>query len=101
VSCQNERSQHRNRNTAMKILKSKLYELELEKKRQQLANIENSKSDIAWGSQIRSYVLHPYQLAKDHRTKREIGDVNSVLDGNIDAFITEYLQQQKGLVRSS
>ncbi|HEV8129841.1 MAG TPA: peptide chain release factor 2 [Acidobacteriota bacterium] len=97
VSCQNERSQHRNRDMAMKILKSKLYELELEKKRQELARIEDSKSDIGWGSQIRSYVLHPYRLAKDHRTKKEVGDVDSVLDGKIDAFIIEFLQLQKGL----
>ncbi|MBI2821469.1 MAG: peptide chain release factor 2 [Acidobacteria bacterium] len=101
VSCQNERSQHRNREMAMKVLKSKLYELELEKKRQQLARIEDAKSDIAWGSQIRSYVLHPYRLAKDHRTKKEIGDVDSVLDGRIDPFITEFLQQQKGLKREA
>lgn len=101
ASCQNERSQHRNREMAMKVLKSKLYELELEKKRQKLARIEESKSDISWGSQIRSYVLHPYRMAKDHRTKKEVGDVDSVLDGNIDPFITEYLQQQRSLVRES
>ncbi len=101
VSCQNERSQHRNRDMAMKVLKSKLYELELEKKRQELARIEDSKADIGWGSQIRSYVLHPYRLAKDHRTKKEVGDVDSVLDGKIDPFIIEYLQQQKALARQS
>ena len=101
VSCQNERSQHRNRDTAMKILRSKLYELELEKKRQELARIEDAKSDIGWGSQIRSYVLHPYRLAKDHRTKKEVGDVDRVLDGNLDPFITEYLQQQNRLLREA
>jgi peptide chain release factor 2 len=101
VSCQNERSQHRNRDMAMKILKSKLYELELEKKRQELARIEDSKSDIGWGSQIRSYVLHPYRLAKDHRTKKEVGDVDRVLNGKIDPFIIEYLQQQKAPIRES
>ena len=101
VACQNERSQHRNRDTAMKVLKSKLYELELEKKRQELSRIEDAKSDISWGSQIRSYVLHPYRLAKDHRTKKEVGDVDSVLDGKLDPFITEYLQQQKGFSKTS
>lgn len=100
VACQNERSQHRNRDTAMKVLKSKLYELELEKKRRELSRIEDSKSDISWGSQIRSYVLHPYRLAKDHRTKKEVGDVDGVLNGNLDPFITEYLQQQKGLSKA-
>lgn len=101
VSCQNERSQHRNRDMAMKILRSKLYELELEKQRQELARIEDAKSDIGWGNQIRSYVLHPYRLAKDHRTKREVGDVDRVLDGYIDPFIAEYLQQQNQLRRKS
>ncbi len=96
VQCQNERSQHRNKNTAMKILKSRLYELELEKKRKELNEMEASKADISWGSQIRSYVLQPYQMVKDHRTKFEVGDVQSVLDGRIDSFITAYLQQKSG-----
>ena len=96
VQCQNERSQHRNKNTAMKILKSRLYELELEKKRKELNEMEASKADISWGSQIRSYVLQPYQMVKDHRTKFEVGDVQSVLDGKIDPFITAYLQQKSG-----
>ena len=96
VQCQNERSQHRNKSTAMKILKSRLYELELEKKRKELNKMEASKADISWGSQIRSYVLQPYQMVKDHRTKFEVGDVQSVLDGKIDPFITAYLQQKSG-----
>ncbi|MEE8160040.1 MAG: peptide chain release factor 2 [Acidobacteriota bacterium] len=96
VQCQNERSQHRNKNTAMKILKSRLYEQELERKRKELKKVEASKADISWGSQIRSYVLQPYQMVKDHRTKFEVGDVQSVLDGRIDSFITAYLQQKSG-----
>lgn len=94
VQCQNERSQHRNRDTAMKILRSKLYELEMQKRRQQLQEIEDQKADIAWGNQIRSYVLHPYRLVKDHRTKLEKGDVDAVLDGEIDEFIGAYLRQK-------
>lgn len=94
VQCQNERSQHRNRDTAMKILKAKLYEKELEKKRAELERIEDGKADIAWGSQIRSYVLHPYRMAKDHRTKLEIGDVDRVLDGDLDPLVSEYLQSR-------
>lgn len=96
VQCQNERSQHRNKNTAMKILRSRLYELELEKKKEELHEIEASKADISWGSQIRSYVLQPYQMVKDHRTKFEVGDVQSVLDGGIDSFINAYLQKKSG-----
>ncbi len=92
VACQNERSQHRNKDMAMKILKSKLYELRMEEKRKELNEVEDSKADIAWGSQIRSYVLHPYRLAKDHRTKFEVGDVDSVLDGYLDPFITQFLK---------
>ena len=94
VQCQNERSQHRNKTTAMKILKSRLYELEMEKKRKELDQLEDSKAEIAWGSQIRSYVLHPYRLVKDHRTKVEIGDVDSVLNGQLDSFINEYLKRK-------
>lgn len=97
VQCQNERSQHRNKNTAMKILKSRLYELELEKKKEELHEMEASKADISWGSQIRSYVLQPYQMVKDHRTKFEVGDVQSVLDGGIDSFINAYLQKKSGV----
>jgi len=94
VQCQNERSQHRNKDMAMKILMSKLWELQQEEKRKELNEIEENKADIAWGSQIRSYVLHPYRLAKDHRTKLEVGDVDSVLDGALEAFITTYLKQK-------
>ena len=94
VQCQNERSQHRNKATAMKILKSRLFELEMEKKRKELEQLEDSKAEIAWGSQIRSYVLHPYRLVKDHRTKVEIGDVDSVLNGQLDSFINEYLKKK-------
>jgi len=94
VQCQNERSQHRNKATAMKILKSRLFELEMEKKRKALDQLEDSKAEIAWGSQIRSYVLHPYRLVKDHRTKVEIGDVDSVLNGQLDSFINEYLKKK-------
>ncbi len=101
VQCQNERSQHRNREVAMKILRSKLYELELEKRRAELQGIEDQKADIAWGSQIRSYVLHPYRLVKDHRTKEERGDVDGVLDGDLDKFITAYLKQKSRLKQQS
>jgi len=94
VQCQNERSQHRNKATAMKILKSRLFELEMEKKRKALDQLEDSKAEIAWGSQIRSYVLHPYRLVKDHRTKVEIGDVDSVLNGQLDSFINEFLKKR-------
>jgi peptide chain release factor 2 len=95
VQCQNERSQHKNRSTAMKILRSRLYELELEKKRAESKAIEDAKMDIAWGSQIRSYVLHPYRLAKDHRTKYEVGDVDRVLDGDLDPFIKAFLVSRR------
>jgi peptide chain release factor 2 len=91
AQCQNERSQHRNREMAMKILRSKLYELELERKRAETERLEASKADIDFGSQVRSYVLHPYRLIKDHRTKLEIGDTDRVLDGDIDPFIKSYL----------
>ncbi len=91
VQCQNERSQHKNRSVAMKILRSRLYEAELEKKRMESRAIEDSKLDIAWGSQIRSYVLHPYRLVKDHRTKQEVGDADRVLNGDINSFIKSYL----------
>lgn len=100
VSCQNERSQHKNRERAFKMLRSKIYEYELEKKKAESKKIEDSKLDIDFGSQIRSYVLHPYQMVKDHRTKFEVGDVNRVLDGDINGFIRAYLlmrrAEQKG-----
>ena len=94
VSCQNERSQIRNREMARKILRARIYELELEKKRKELQAVEDSKLDIAWGSQIRSYVLHPYRLVKDHRTKYETSNADRVLDGEIDDFIYQYLVQR-------
>ena len=95
VQCQNERSQHKNREMAMKILRSRLYELELEKRRARADKLDESKLDISFGSQIRSYVLQPYQLVKDHRTKFEVGDVGRVLDGDIDPFIRTYLLARK------
>jgi peptide chain release factor 2 len=91
VACQNERSQHKNRERAMKMLRSKLYEYELEKKRAISKKLEDSKLDIDFGSQIRSYVLHPYRLIKDHRTKLEVGDVDRVLDGDLRPFIRAFL----------
>jgi len=87
ASCQNERSQIRNRDVAMKILKARLYELEKQKRRDKLDKVEAAKKDIAFGSQIRSYVIHPYRMVKDHRTKRETGNVDRVLDGDIDHFM--------------
>jgi len=87
ASCQNERSQIRNRDVAMKILKARLYELEMQKRRDKLEAVEAGKKDIAFGSQIRSYVIHPYRMVKDHRTKHETGNVDRVLDGDIDDFI--------------
>lgn len=91
VTCQNERSQHKNRDVAFKILRSKLYELELEKRREESQKLEDAKMEIGFGSQIRSYILHPYRLVKDHRTKFEMGDADRVLDGDIDKFIKAYL----------
>lgn len=95
VSCQNERSQHKNRERAMSMLRSKLYEYELEKKRAETKKIEDSKLDIDFGSQIRSYVLQPYRLIKDHRTKVEVGDVDRVIDGDLQPFITAYLRARR------
>ena len=95
VSCQNERSQHKNRDRAMKILRSKLYEYELEKKRAETKKLEDSKLDIDFGSQIRSYVLAPYQLVKDHRSKVEVGDPTRVLDGDLTPFIRGYLLMRR------
>jgi peptide chain release factor 2 len=94
VSCQNERSQHKNRASAMKVLKSRLYDLRLKEQQATLDRIGGEKKDIAFGSQIRSYVLHPYQMVKDHRTKFQVGNVNSVLDGDLDDFIKTYLMQK-------
>lgn len=95
VSCQNERSQHKNRERAFKMLRSKLYEHELEKKRVETRKLEDSKLDIDFGSQIRSYVLHPYRLIKDHRTKLEFGDVDRVLEGDLNEFIHAYLVMRR------
>jgi peptide chain release factor 2 len=91
VSCQNERSQHRNRDAAMKVLKARLFDLKMREQQAKLEQLGGEKKDIAFGSQIRSYVLHPYQMIKDHRTKYEVGDVNRVLDGDLDEFIKAYL----------
>jgi peptide chain release factor 2 len=94
VSCQNERSQHRNRDAAMRVLKSRLYDLRLKEQQAKLDQLGGEKKDIAFGSQIRSYVLHPYQMVKDHRTKFHVGDVNRVLDGDLDEFINAYLMKK-------
>jgi peptide chain release factor 2 len=91
VQCQNERSQHKNKGTATAILKSRLYELEKKKQEDKLNALNKEKKDIAWGSQIRSYILHPYKLIKDHRTKYEEHNAEAVLDGDIDTFIKSYL----------
>ncbi len=91
VACQNERSQHMNRATAMKMLKARLYEAELKEREKEMDKLHAVKKQIAWGSQIRSYILQPYQLVKDHRTDLEIGNVNAVLDGDITRFIEAYL----------
>ncbi len=96
ASCQNERSQHKNRERAMSMLRSKLYEYEMEKKREATRKIEDSKLDIDFGSQIRSYVLQPYRMIKDHRTKVEVGDVDRVLDGDLEPFIRAYLRMRRG-----
>ena len=95
VQCQQEKSQHRNRDLAMKVLKSRLYQLEKQKQQEKMQEIHDSKDDIAWGSQIRSYVLHPYQMVKDHRTNLEVGNVNSVLDGGLDPFIESMLLKEQ------
>lgn len=95
VTCQKERSQIKNRETAMKILKSRLFEVELEKREKEMEGIKGEESKIEWGSQIRSYVFQPYKLVKDHRTKAEEGNVDKVMDGNIDMFINEYLKYYK------
>ena len=92
VQCQNERSQHKNRAQAMKYLKAKLYMLEQQKRDSELAKLYSDKGQIAWGNQIRSYVLQPYQLVKDHRTDYQTGNVDAVLDGELDDFIESYLQ---------
>ena len=95
VTCQNERSQLKNKETAMKILKAKLFELEMEKREKEISDIKGAESKIEWGSQIRSYVFQPYKMVKDHRTKAEEGNVEKVMDGNIDLFINEFLNFNK------
>ncbi|MFZ5518822.1 MAG: peptide chain release factor 2 [Candidatus Zhuqueibacterota bacterium] len=92
VQCQSERSQHMNRENAMKILLSRLYQKQREEEEKKLAELEKTKKEIAWGSQIRSYVFHPYNLVKDHRTKEETSNIQDVMDGNLDAFIQAYLK---------
>ncbi len=94
VTCQNERSQIKNREQAMKMLRSKLYERKLQEQQQELDEIRGEQSDIAWGSQIRSYVFHPYSMVKDHRTSVETGNVGAVMDGDINLFIDGYLRSQ-------
>jgi peptide chain release factor 2 len=101
AGCQNERSQHKNKDRAMSMLRSKLYEFELEKKREITRKIEDSKLDIDFGSQIRSYVLQPYRLIKDHRTKTEVGDVDKVIDGDLQPFIGAYLRMRRGEKQAS
>ncbi|MFZ5874988.1 MAG: peptide chain release factor 2 [Nitrospirota bacterium] len=94
TQCQNERSQHQNKEVAMKVLRAELYALEQQKKEEEMAKLTGEKKDIAWGSQIRSYVFQPYQMVKDHRTGKEVGQVSAVMDGEIDPFIEAYLMQR-------
>ena len=94
VTSQNERSQHKNRASAMKVLRSRLFDLKMKEQQAKLEQLGGEKKEIAFGSQIRSYVLHPYQMVKDHRTKEEVGDINRVLDGDIDVFIKTYLMRK-------
>jgi peptide chain release factor 2 len=94
VQCQNERSQHKNKAQAMKVLKARLYQYEIQKEKEAAQELENQKMDIGWGSQIRSYVFHPYNLVKDHRTKHESSNVQAVMDGDIDPFIRAWLVSQ-------
>ena len=91
VQCQNERSQHKNKATAMKILKARLYEAQLKEKNQKMEELHAGKKEIAWGSQIRSYIMHPYRMVKDHRTEIDVGNVDAVMDGDINQFIQAYL----------
>lgn len=95
VQCQNERSQHKNKDTAMKMLMAKLIELKELEQKEKIEDIQGKYSQITWGSQIRSYVFQPYKLVKDHRTNAEVGNVDSVMDGNLDLFINEYLKSNK------
>ena len=94
VSCQNERSQHRNRDSAMQVLKARLFDLKMKEQQAKLSQISGTKKEIAFGSQIRSYVLHPYQMVKDHRTRDHVGDVSRILDGDLDPFIKGFLMRK-------
>lgn len=94
VACQSERSQIKNRERAMKVLKARLYEREIEERERKLAEIQGEQKEIGWGSQIRSYVFHPYSMVKDHRTNIEVGNIQAVMDGEIDTFIDGYLRLQ-------
>lgn len=96
VSCQNERSQHKNRDTAMKMLKAKLFELAEAEQAEKIADIQGKQMEIAWGSQIRSYVFHPYNMVKDHRTNFEVGNIGAVMDGELEGFINAYLADRLG-----
>jgi len=91
VQCQNERSQHRNRDMAMKVLRSRLYDRMLREKQEKIEALQDGKKEIAWGNQIRSYVFQPYHMVKDHRTKKEVGDVDRVMNGDLDPFVKAYL----------
>ncbi len=95
VSCQNERSQHQNKLSAMKVLKARLYKIESEKKLEKISELSSSKKEIGWGSQIRSYVMHPYRMVKDHRTGFESSDVEAVLDGKLEDFVRNYLTSEE------
>ncbi len=95
TQCQNERSQHMNRETAMKVLKARLYELEVQQQEKEVEKLHSEKKQISWGSQIRSYVMQPYRMVKDHRTNMDVGNVDAVLDGDLDGFIREYLINKK------
>ena len=94
AQCQNERSQHKNKAMAMKVLKARLYEHQVQEQEKKMEELHSTKKQIAWGSQIRSYIMQPYRMVKDHRTNREVGNVEAVLDGDIDGFIKEYLISQ-------
>jgi peptide chain release factor 2 len=96
VTCQNERSQLQNKETALRILRGRLYDLELKKQEEEQARLKGQHVDAGWGNQIRSYVLHPYKMVKDHRTKYEVGNAEAVLDGRLDDFIEAYLRHTIG-----